>query len=312
MIHDFLFQPCCSTSNYMRWGAIWLVIYLLWPLMPLHAQQKPAYLLLDHRGKEVSYKKVLKQLAQADVILFGEYHNNPIGHWMQLELLKDLSDRRPSIAVGFEMFETNQQPALDKLTSRAWDTQVFEAQTQLWNNYPTDYRPVVNWCVQRDVPLVASNAPRSLARQVAREGIGSLELLPDSAKAWLPPLPIVIDSELSSYAAMREMMTGHGGTMNADHFIAAQAIKDATMAHRILRFRQPDQLFYHLNGAYHSDFHQGIAWYLQQAAPDIKVLTLTMLESESMQWESEGNEGRADYILMVPASMTKTYVSEFE
>ena len=51
---------------------------------------KPAYRIFDRSGKEVRYSKMLKELKDADIIFFGELHDNPIAHWMQYELTWDL------------------------------------------------------------------------------------------------------------------------------------------------------------------------------------------------------------------------------
>ncbi|RMF52920.1 MAG: iron-regulated protein, partial [Bacteroidetes bacterium] len=57
----------------------------LWLTLPLWiiAQDKPAYLFYTPKGKVISYGAVLKTLQKADVVLFGEVHNNPIDHWLQ-------------------------------------------------------------------------------------------------------------------------------------------------------------------------------------------------------------------------------------
>ena len=292
----------------------WLAVLCLLLMNDALAQQKPAYLLFNGDGKPAKYRKLLKKVSQADVLLFGELHNNPIAHWLQLELLQDLHRRLDSgsLVIGAEMFETHQQTALDRLSSGEWTGQQFEEETELWSNYATDYRPVVRFALSHDLPLVATNSPREFARQVARQGPESLDSLPDSSQALLAPLPYPIDYELPSYARMREMMGGHGGGMNADYFIAAQAIKDATMAHFILQNLQPGQLFYHLNGSYHSDSKEGIAWYLRHYRPDIEVANLTVVEQDSLDELDESHADKADFIIVVPSNMTKTYLTGFE
>ena len=39
--------------------------------------QKPAYRLFREDGKKVKYEKMLEEAAEADIVLFGEYHTNP-------------------------------------------------------------------------------------------------------------------------------------------------------------------------------------------------------------------------------------------
>jgi len=38
---------------------------------------KPAYFLFNKDGKAVKYEKMLNQLEGTDIVLFGEYHDNP-------------------------------------------------------------------------------------------------------------------------------------------------------------------------------------------------------------------------------------------
>lgn len=71
---------------------------------------KPAYLFYTQTGKSTSYEKLLKDAADADVVLFGELHNNPICHWFELQLAKDLAAQRGTyLVLGAEMFEADNQ-----------------------------------------------------------------------------------------------------------------------------------------------------------------------------------------------------------
>ena len=58
------------------------------------AQDKKAYQLFDKNGKKVNYGKLFKAAEKAQVVLFGEYHNNAVVHWLQLELTKDLAEKK--------------------------------------------------------------------------------------------------------------------------------------------------------------------------------------------------------------------------
>jgi uncharacterized iron-regulated protein len=275
----------------------------------LVAQQKPAYRLYDHRGKSLSYRKALKQLREAEVVFLGELHNNPISHWLQYELTRDLIASRGagSLVLGAEMFEADQQTALDHFLQSEQTAREFAGQTELWPNFPTDYQPLTELAKAEQIPFIATNIPRRFARQVSRQGVAALDSLSAEEKAWVVPLPFEIDYELPSYQRMREMMGGHGHGMNVDNFVAAQASKDATMAHFIRQTRQADQLFIHLNGAYHSDFKEGIVWYLLQAEPALQVVTFTTVEQDQLDELDPDHLGRADIIIVVPSSMTKTY-----
>ncbi len=283
-----------------------VLLIFLFVSSALMAQDKPAYLLFSESGKSISYKKASKIASKAEVVCFGELHNNPIAHWLQYEFLVDIFNKENDLAVGFEMFETDQQPVLDSMMNGQIEAGKLADHTRLWPNYETDYQPVVQFCLENNLQLVATNTPREYARLVAGDGPDSLLNLPQDKQALLAPLPYPIDYDLPSYQKMIDMISGHGGGMNPRNFVAAQALKDATMAHRILTALAEHSVVYHLNGSFHSDDKEGIVWYLTQERPEMEIVTLTVIESETMEWEEE-YDGKADVIVLVPASMTKTY-----
>ncbi|MFK7969124.1 MAG: ChaN family lipoprotein [Bacteroidia bacterium] len=273
------------------------------------AQDKPAYRMYDANGKAIKYKKAVKLAQGADVVLFGELHNDPIAHWLEQEVLRDLVDKKGAkkVVVGAEMFERHQAKALDDYMSGTIDEKAFRDTAKMWSNYATDYRPVVEFCKSESIKLVATNVPRRYARMVAQGGPKSLDTLSIAEKAEIAPLPYEVDYNLPSYLAIKDMMRGHMGAMNMDHFVAAQAIKDATMAHFIFTNRKKGQLFYHLNGSYHSDSKEGIAWYLKQSDPEINIVNITVVKQDDIGSLEEEHKTKADIIIVVPSRMTTTY-----
>jgi uncharacterized iron-regulated protein len=269
---------------------------------------KPAYKLFNQNGKEVKYKKLLKEAQDADIVFFGEYHNNPICHWLQIELTQDLYKLKQSnLVLGAEMIEANEQDLLDEYLKEEIDAETFEQEAELWKNYKTDYKPLIEFAEENQLKFVASNVPRRYASLVHSNGFDGLNDLSEGAKLLLPPLPVAYDPELPGYKAMMEMMGGMGSGHANDNLPKAQAIKDATMAHFILQNLEAGQTFVHYNGAYHSNNFEGIYWYLKQQRPELKILTITTVEQENLDNLTEENEGVADYTICVPTAMTKTY-----
>ena len=102
---------------------------------------KPAYYLFDKNGKIIKYQKMLKQLQEADIVLFGELHDNPIAHWLQLELTRDVHKTKGErLVLGAEMFESDNQLILDEYLTGVIFESKFEAEARLWPNYKTDYK----------------------------------------------------------------------------------------------------------------------------------------------------------------------------
>ncbi|MCB9277030.1 MAG: ChaN family lipoprotein [Lewinellaceae bacterium] len=271
------------------------------------AQDKPPYELFDAEGKSVKYRKLLKEAQEADIIFFGELHNNPIAHWLELELAQGLHEAAAGkLVLGAEMFEADNQLQLTEFLDDKMNAKTFEEDARLWKNYKTDYKPLVEYAKAQGLPFIATNVPRRYASLVYKEGFEGLEKLSDEAHRYLPPLPVPYDAELPCYKSMMDMMSGHGGPPN-ENFPKAQAIKDATMAHFISQNWQKGQTFLHFNGSYHSENHEGILWYLKQNRPEAKMLTIMVVEQADISKLEDENKGKADFVIVVTEQMTKTY-----
>lgn len=304
------------------------------------SSDKPAYLLYNKNGKTVKHSKMLKDLQDADIIFFGELHTDPIAHWMQFELTKELFSQKPgALVLGAEMFEADNQLILDEYLQGYYAANKYEAEMRLWNNYETDYKPLVEFAKTHKIPFIATNIPRRYASMVHKGGFEALEKLSDEALSYIAPLPILYDPELKCYkdmlnmglpAASKGMPEAPSGMhtapdstkaapagMPATHVMAkkafsldnlpkAQAAKDATMAHFIMENWSEGMCFFHLNGSYHSNNYQGIVWHIQQARKDLKIITINTVLQEEIGELSEENLNSADYIICVPESMTRT------
>lgn len=281
---------------------IFCMVTLFFSQATMAQKQQPAYVLYDAKGKKVAYGKMLSTLAGKDMLLFGEYHNNPISHWLQLKVTQALGQKR-QLVLAAEMFEQDNQEALDKYLSGVYDAKAFAANARLWNNYKTDYAPLVNYAKANKLTFVASNIPRRFASMVAKGGFAALDTLSPTEKAWIAPLPVAYDGNLPGYKKMIEMMGGHGG----ENLPKAQAIKDATMAYFSLKAWQPGKLLIHYNGAYHSDYYEGIMWYLQQANATLQIATISTVSQKDISRLEKEHFGKADFIICVDEEMTTTY-----
>ncbi|MCD4745217.1 MAG: ChaN family lipoprotein [Bacteroidales bacterium] len=269
---------------------------------------KPAYQFFDKNGKQVKYSKLLEDAKEADIIFFGELHNNPVNHWLQLELTKDIfKHKKPDLILGAEMFETDNQLIIDEYLASQIKTKNFENEAKLWNNYKTDYKPIVEFAKENNIAFIATNIPRRYASIVHKKGFEGLDSLNAEAKALIAPLPVKYDPELKGYKSMIKMMGGMGAGHANSNLPKAQAIKDATMSYFILKNWSDGKTFIHFNGTYHSNNFEGIVWYLKQENPDLKILTIASTEQAEIDKLSEESFNLADYILCIPESMTKTY-----
>jgi uncharacterized iron-regulated protein len=266
--------------------------------------QDLSHQLYTSSGKKTNLDGVIKKAMEVDVVLFGEFHNDPIGHWMQYNLTKRMIDKLASrLVLGAEMFEADNQNILNDYLSGKIDDKAMDTLARLWPNYKTDYKPLVDLAKNAGIPFIACNIPRKFARQVFRFGLESLDTLNSEDKANIAPLPIQYDPNLPGYKAMLEMMGGH----TSENLPKAQAIKDATMAHFIHTNRKEGQVFIHYNGSYHSNNYEGINWYLKKMNPNVKILTIATVEQQDIKTLNKEYYGLADFILCVDETMTKTH-----
>jgi len=278
---------------------------LLFFVFAAFKSDKPAYFLFNKEGKTVKYSKMLKEIEGADIVLFGESHDNPISHWLQLEVTKNIFELKgEKLVLGAEMFESDNQVLLNEFLDSLIPQRSFEAEARLWPNYKTDYKPLVEFANKNRLRFVATNVPRRYASMVNSTGFEGLESLSDEAKLFIPPLPINYDAELNCYKSMLEM-EGMGDHVN-ENFPKAQALKDATMAYFILKNWSLGQLLVHYHGSYHSDNFESIYWYLKQQNPNLKIVTITTVSQDSVFELTEENFGLADFTICVDDDMIKT------
>jgi uncharacterized iron-regulated protein len=283
------------------------ILVILFLLLLSLKTDKPAYRIFTSKGHETSYSDMLSDARKADIVFFGEQHNNPICHWLEYELACDLfCETGKNLMLGAEMFETDNQLLLDEYLDGTIKEKNFEAEAKLWSNYKTDYKPLVTLARDSGIVFIATNIPRRYASLVNNKGFEGLQNLDIQAKSLIAPLPIAYDPELPGYKKMLENMGDAGQAHATENLPKAQAMKDATMAWSILNHIQKGKVFLHINGSYHSDNYEGIIWYLKKANPALKIVTISSAEQADLSDLSKESEGIADFILVTPESMTKT------
>ena len=280
-------------------------------MLSLAFKPKPAYqIFTGEKAKTVDFDKMMKGLKDADVVFFGENHNNSVCHWLQLQVLKELGETTgKSIRIGAEMFESDNQLILNEYLAGLIKEDHLKKEAKVWDNYKTDYAPLVEFAKDNKLPFIATNIPRRYANIVARNGLEGLDQLEDEAKKYIAPLPINVDYESAGYKEISDMMAGHmGGSKDGGKkMVNAQAIKDATMAHFISENWSAGKVFYHLNGSFHSKNKEGIISFLKQSNPDLNIVTITVVDQENIDELEEESLGLADFVIAIPADMTKTY-----
>ena len=301
---------CIPTFKFMRFLRFASCFFLFIGLASFTCGDRPAYRLFAATGQPADYDQMLAELAQADVVLFGEQHNDALAHWLELQVAKDLLKlKKPGdLVLGMEMFERDVQPLVAQYAAGTLADTAFERQARPWPNYGTDYRPLLQFARENHLAVIGTNAPRPFAKIVAQRSLTALDKLPAPDRALLAPLPLKVDYDLPGYKNMAAMFgdgKAHGG--GAQNIIQAQALKDATMAHFIQTSRQAGQTLLHFNGSYHSDHHDGIVAWLRQYAPKLRVRTISVVTQEELATLEKEQVNVADFVVVVPGDASKTY-----
>lgn len=258
--------------------------------------------------KIISIDDITSNLDKADVLFFGEEHNDSTGHQIEYLLLQKLAQKYPAkTALSMEMFETDCQYILDEYLRGLIREKNFKTDARTWPNYK-DYRPLIEFAKSNNIPVIAANAPDRYANMVNRLGLNSLEQLDETGKSYLPPLPI--DTATGAYyEKFKDIMGGHA-SMPGMQLYQAQNVWDATMGWSIARFLKHHQGYkvLQINGGFHSEEKLGAAAQLLHYDSKARIINIAAYSDDSFDnpdWSKFSKMG--DYIILTDPKMPKTF-----
>lgn len=282
----------------IKWNAIVVALLvsssLLIGISITEAGSKADYRIYDNRsGKYLSMNNLTRTSKDYDVVVFGEYHDNPVLHCLEKELLTAVYEQYPNVAVSLEMFERDTQQILNAYLAGRVSEEAFLEQSRPWPNYRSDYRPLVEFAKTEELPVLAANIPRSIAAQYARSG--TLASVEEPMRQYLPRIHSAPDGEYRQrfFGQMQAMSDKHSAMpvteKQMEAFYRAQCLKDDTMAESILDYhrRYPDRKIIHYQGDFHSRYRLGVVEKLQVLAPELKILVITPVYVDDFQRLSE-------------------------
>ncbi|HRX76943.1 MAG TPA: ChaN family lipoprotein, partial [Candidatus Cloacimonadota bacterium] len=230
-------------------------------------------------GKELTIPKLARDLLKYDVIFFGEEHGVAEIHALQRELLPYLQDSKRKLILSFEMWERDTQDVMDQFLAGQITEDEFIELSRVWPGYEQDYRPLIMYAKEHQLPVVAANVPTNYSGQVTRNSWDFIADLPESERR-------LIASEFSApqdayYDAFMQTMQTIGGhhidPQSLEYYYQAQCLKDDTMAESIyiaLDYYKKARIL-HFNGAFHSQGFLGTVSRLQQRLPKLKIAVIT-------------------------------------
>ena len=292
----------------MKWIAT-LTIFIFSSAAYSQDSMSAHFKIYDTRNKQIiTIDKIVTDMNDADVLFFGEEHNDSAGHYLENKILRALhAQYGDKIVLSMEMFETDGQLVLNEYLAGTIDEARFSRDIRLWSNYK-DYRPMIEYAKQNKIPVVAANPPRRYVSLVTRRGMKSLDSLSKAAKKFLPPLPY--DTLTGRYREkFMDIMKGTPGSSSSNIYYS-QNLWDAGMSYSVYKFLKENKhkKVFHCVGGFHTEEKLGTAAQLQMRNKKLKILNIASFSDASFNdpdWEKFSYKG--DYIILTNPDLKKTF-----
>lgn len=282
---------------------------LLLALLPLISSAQSTYKIYNTATqKPATLDDIINDMAKADVLFYGEEHNDSIGHTLELALFTKLVEKYQAKAVlSLEMFETDTQPVLNEYLNDLIREKNLISDARAWKNYK-DYRPMVELAKKNHLPVIAANAPGRYTNRVTRLGLKSLEQLDAVAKTYLPPLPI--DTATGPYYEKFAKIMGGHASMGGMQIYQTQNLWDATMGWSIAKYfkANPNSKIMQVNGGFHSEDQLGTAAQLKKYAPSARIINIAAFAVENLNdidWSQYSKSN--NYIIVTDGRLPKSF-----
>jgi len=272
----------------------------------------PGRIFVSAKKQFADFEVMLADLVRADVVFVGEQHDDANSHRLELALLEGLALRQGQVILSLEMFERDVQETLDHFLMGHVAEAEFLQDARPWPRYESDYKPLVDFAIARNWPVIAANVPRPVAMDVIRSGLEVLKAKPDAHKGWFARDLRCPTNDEYFKRFMRVMSTPAGlpnpdgpGPENLERYYLAQCLKDETMGesiaavHGAIAAGGKHPVVVHVNGAFHSDFGEGVVERTRRRMPGKRFVTLTILPTADLDRLAPDAEmrKRADYLV---------------
>lgn len=264
-------------------------------------------IITDQQGHPLSINQLAQRLAQADVVVVGEYHGHHGAHLLQALLQSALYQQRPQQVLTMEQFTLADQPELDRYLAGETGEEELIADADAWSNYKASYRPLVEFSKRRKIPVIATNAPAEIVRCVGRNGASYLDRLDPRQRIQLPDEPF-LDTPAYRTKFFATLGAAHGSdrdpskpSQRLENSYQAQLLRDNTMADRIVGAlaQNPDHQVVHLTGTFHSEDRLGMVAALEKQRADLQVAVISPVfwqANDRLNGLLADHQGKGDYL----------------
>ncbi|MEM7156768.1 MAG: ChaN family lipoprotein [Myxococcota bacterium] len=251
------------------------------------------------QGEPASLEQFVDDVADVDFIGFGEFHYHAIGSQVELQLLEALADQERPIALAMEFFEADTQTALDDYLAGRIEEPEFLELTKRNEYYDDSHRPLVEFCKEHSIDIIAANAPRPLVTAYRKSGMTYEEYLAsltEEERALMPVSSVPPDDEHKR--RFMELM----GPKRGPSFFKSMALWNDAMAESAANYRgeHPEHRVLLIVGAFHVAGRLGTMTEYAARRPDdsSRVLVMTIQKEGPMVFTDEDRD-EGDLILKI-------------
>lgn len=209
---------------------------------------------------------LLEAALEAQIVILGERHDNPIHHETQAEIVRILAPE----GLAFEMIQRTDEGAVNEGRA-AWEN-------DNWSNWD-DYRQILD--AAPNAHISGGGVDRDMLRSSVKNGAALAWGAEGARYRLLDQLPIQVTE-----AMIEEQRIAHCDGLPKPMLpgmVEAQQLRDAAFADAALRLVEgghaPAVL---ITGNGHARTDRGSPLYLRRAAPGVSVLSVGIVEAEAM------------------------------
>ncbi len=230
-------------------------------------------------GKEVPFSSLVRAVSGKDVVFVGETHLDESTHMFEAAILDALAESRDNrVILSLEMFERDEQEALDDFIAGRIDEATFLERADPWDNHWTGYRPLLDVARRRGLRVIAANAPRRLLFKLAMGKEKALDALSEKDRRWVSEVFFPGRAEYWEKVdrAVRGHGMGRGPRTPEQRLYDGQNIWDNTMAESITLALKANPGFsvVHVVGGFHVAYGLGTADQVMRRKPDADVAVI--------------------------------------
>lgn len=237
---------------------------------------------------------IIPELADKRVVFVGEIHNRYEHHLTQLEIIRQLHEIHPRLAIGMEAFQQPFQHPLDAYIAGDLSERDFLRDSEYYQRWRFDFRhyaPILRYAREHRIPVIALNLPAELTRKAGKVGIDGLS---ETEKAKIPQ---TIDRSDTAYEArLRDVFDQHphSDEQSFDRFLDVQLLWDEGMAKRAAEYlaENPEDVLVVLAGGGHLAYGSGIPRRLQRRHPVDSAIVLNSWDAGDL------HPDLADFLLL--------------